>query len=192
MRKTLPVLALIVLAAAFGAAGASASELGNLDYNSYDGALSGGGQYQHFGSGVGYPGELGADYFHRYIPARDWGRYGYGTGHLGEGYGPYIFPDLEGGLPPGMFDPLAGDYYNAPPPKIKVDNGVIKVGMPDNIPGVKCVTVTVLAFNGAELCSQTRKCPPYKFNLPVLDGAKNVRVRIDYINQRLSATSYPL
>ncbi|MHB9037561.1 MAG: hypothetical protein ACYC64_12915 [Armatimonadota bacterium] len=192
MKTAFPVLTLIIALASAGVVMAGNSQIGNLGYNSYEGALSGGGQTQHFGSGVGYPTQLGADYFHRYIPSGQWGKYGYGTGHLGQGYGPYVFPDLKKGPPPGMFDPLPGEYDNAPPPKIKVSRGTIRVGLPGNIPGVRCVTVTVLAFNGAELCSQTLSCAPYAFNLPVLDGAKNLRVRIDYVNNGLSATSYPL
>lgn len=192
MKYAFPVLTLIIIPALAGVVMAEDCNLGNLGYNSYDGALSGGGQTQRFGSGVGYPAEIGADYFHRYIPSDQWGMYGYGTGHLGKGYGPYIYPDLKNGPPPGMFDPLPSEYDNAPPPKIKVSKGHIYVGMPNNIPGVRCVTVTVLAFNGAELCSQSRECAPYKFDLPVLDGAKNLRVRIDYINNGLSATAYPL
>ncbi|MEN6415869.1 MAG: hypothetical protein ABFD49_04980 [Armatimonadota bacterium] len=192
MRTTFPVLTLIIALAAAGAVCADDSRIGNLGYNSYESGISGGGQTQRFGSGVGYPTQLGADYYHRYIPASKWGRFGFGTGHMGQGYGPYVFPDLKNGPPPGMFDPLPGEYQEAPPPKIKVKSGVIQVGLPGNIPGVRCVTVTVLAFNGAELCSQTLSCAPYAFNLPILDGAKRIRVRIDYINNGLSATAYPL
>lgn len=163
-----------------------------MGYNSYESGLSSGYGLKHnFGPGVGYPSETG-DYFHRYIPPEDWGKYGYGTGHLGMGYGPYIYPRGDGPSPPGLFDPLPEYYRDAPPPSIKVKHGVITVGVPSYIPGIRSVTVTVLAFNGAELATQCISQPPYKFTFPVLDGSKNVRVRIDYINNGLSATAYPL
>ena len=165
---------------------------GNLGYNAYEGALSGGaGLTKWFGPGGGYPTNTG-DFFHRYIPPEQWGRFGYGTGHLGEGWGPYVFSRDTGSSPPGLFDPLPGTFKGAPPPSIKVKRGRIGVAVRDDLPGVQCVTITILAFNGAELATQSRKCPPFKFNFPVLDGCKNVRVRIDYIDKGLSATSYPL
>lgn len=167
--------------------------IGNLGYNSYESSVSKGtGMHNYFGPGVGYPAEVGGDFMRRYVPADQWGQMGYGTGHIGEGWGPYVFGNREGPSPPGMFDPLPGAYREAPPPVIRVKNGRIFVGMPSDIPGIKCVTVTILAFNGAELCAQTISSPPYKFDMPVLDGVKNVRVRIDYCDSGLSATSYPL
>ena len=50
----------------------------------------------------------------------------------------------------------------------------------------------MVAFNNAELAVMRINQPPYVFNFPVMDGVKNVRVRIDYVNKGLSATSYPL
>lgn len=193
------VLTLIVLLAAI----AAGAETGNLGYNSYEGYMSGGrGLKPYFGPGVGYPSGGGdsfgspygvsGDYMRKYVPPEAWGSMGYGTGHLGQGWGPYIWGNREGPSPPGMFDPLPQPYLQAPPPKIKVKNGHVLVGLPGNIPGIKCVTVTILAFNGAELCSQSKQSPPFTFDLPVMDGIKNVRVRIDYVNAGLSATSYPL
>jgi hypothetical protein len=184
----LTLIALLAITAAGDDCG-----IGNLGYNSYEGALSkGAGLNKYFGPGVGYPAEVGGDFMRRYVPSGEWGQFGYGTGHLGEGWGPYVYGNRSGGSPRGLFDPLPQPYLDAPPPTIKIKHGRILVGMPGDIPGIKCVTVTVLAFNGAELCSQTRDCPPYKFDLPVTDGVKNVRVRIDYANDGLSATSYPL
>ncbi|MGI6295394.1 MAG: hypothetical protein ACOX3G_04840 [Armatimonadota bacterium] len=184
-------------------AAAASEPIGNLGYNSYEGYYSQGrGLNRYFGPGVGYPSGYGssvgspygagADFFHRYIPPEKWGSMGYGTGHLGEGWGPYIFPKNEGPPPPGLFDPLPGAYRDAPPPAIKVKDGRILVAMPGDIPGITCVTVTILAYNGAELATQSLNCPPYKFDLPVMDGVKTVRVRIDYQDQGLSATAYPL
>lgn len=188
------VLTFIALAGLYisSAADETQSQPGNLGYNSYEGYLSqGAGLKSYFGPGVGYPAETG-DYFRRYIAPREWGRYGYGTGHLGEGYGPYIFGRRDGTQPPGLFDPLPGAYRDAPPPRIKIKNGQILVSLPDGIPGILSVTVTMVAFNNAELATQTITQPPFKFKFPVLDGVKNVRVRIDYVNNGLSATSYPL
>jgi len=177
---------------ALGAAAADAP-IGNLGYNSYEGYLSRGkGLNKYFGPGVGYPAEVGGDYMRRYVPSDQWGTMGYGTGHLGEGWGPYIYSNRSGSSPPGLFDPLPGAYREAPPPSIKVKRGRILVGLPKNIPGIKCVTVTILAFNNAELACQTVSSPPFQFNFPVMDGVKNVRVRIDYCNEGLSATAYSL
>jgi hypothetical protein len=64
--------------------------------------------------------------------------------------------------------------------------------MRGDIPGIRCVTVTLVAFNNADLACQTLDKPPYAFVFPVPDGVKNVRVRIDYDNNGLSATSYSL
>ena len=186
------VLTIIVSAIACGAAISDTSQAGNLGYNSYEGYLSGGhGLNKNFGPGVGYPAETG-DYMRRYVPSGEWGTYGYGTGHMGEGYGPYIYSRRSGGSPPGLFDPLPGAYRDAPPPTIKIKRGTINVALPSNIPGIQCVTVTMVAFNNAELAVQSISEPPYQFAFPVMDGVKNVRVRIDYINNGLSATSYPL
>lgn len=186
------VLTLIVSAIVCSAAISQSSQVGNQGYNSYEGYLSGGqGLNKNFGPGVGYPAETG-DYFRRYIPSGEWGKYGYGTGHLGEGYGPYIYSRRSGSSPPGLFDPLPGAYRDAPPPSIKVGRGTINVAIPSNIPGIQCVTVTMVAFNNADLAVQTISTPPYQFTFPVMDGVKNVRVRIDYVNNGLSATSYPL
>jgi len=201
-KSGIAVLTVIATLLIFGVQTADCERTGNLGYNSYEGYLSGGAGLNHyFGSGPGYPmpdnkyglySNAGGDYFRRYIPPEQWGRFGYGTGHLGTGYGPYIFSPQEGGPPPGMFDPLPGSYMAAPPPSIKVKRGCINVSLPGDIPGIKCVTVTVLAFNNAELATQTISCPPYKFTFPVMDGCKNVRVKIDYVNAGLSATAYPL
>ncbi len=192
MIARMSVLTLIIAVALACGVAAADQQVGNLGYNSYEGYLTGGmGLHKWFGPGVGYPAESG-DSFRRYVPPEDWGRFGYGTGHLGEGWGPYIFAPDEGPSPPGLFDPLPGAYASAPPPSIKIKHGRIRVGLPSNLPGVKCVTVTILAWNNAELATQSRTCAPFEFDFPVLDGCKNVRVRIDYVNDGLSATAYPL
>ncbi|MCX6344650.1 MAG: hypothetical protein NT018_06215 [Armatimonadetes bacterium] len=200
MKYTATVLALLILTAV-SADGSVMCGPGNLGYNSYNGYLTrGAGLKNYFGPGVGYgvpSGTFGdyqnaGDYFRRYVPPGQWGRFGYGTGHLGQGYGPYIFGRQNGPPPPGMNDPLPGAYEDAPAPKIKVGRGLISVSLPRNLPGVRCVTVTILAFNGAELTAATLQQPPWLFTIPVMDGCKNVRVRIDYVNSGLSATSYPL
>ena len=193
MALRLFLIALVTAAFATSALAQCAPQVGNLGYNSYEGYLTkGAGLQKYFGPGVGYPADVGGDYFYRYMPPREWGRWGYGTGHLGEGYGPLIFPRRDGPSPLGMFDPLPGPLQDAPPPKVKVGGGQIRVAMPGNIPGVKSVTVTIVAFNNADLATMTCSNPPYVFTFPVMDGVKNVRVRIDYANCGLSATSYPL
>lgn len=200
MRNILAVLTFSLIAVVLGAP-AVLAQPGNLGYNSYEGYISGGhGLSSHFGPGVGYGTPSGAfgnyqnagDYFRRYMPPGQWGTYGYGTGHLGQGYGPYVFSRRDGSSTPGMFDPLRSPYFDAGPPKIKVGRGQINVSLPNNLPGVQQVTITLLAFNGAELCTICLQKPPWNLSLPVMDGGKNVRVRIDYCNQGLSATSYPL
>jgi hypothetical protein len=192
---TLRTLTLLIAVGAMGvgAAAADNTPVGNLGYNSYEGYLSKGAPLEkYFGPGVGYPTDVGGDYFRRYYSPNQWNRYGYGTGHIGEGYGPLIFPDRNKPTPPGMFDPLPPAYRDAPPPRIKISNGRIKVMLPRNIPGIRCVTVTMVAYNNADLCVQTLKCEPFAFDFPVMDGVKNVRVRIDYEGAGMSATSYPL
>lgn len=192
MKSVITLIVLAVFSVASAAAFAENGQTGNLGYNSYEGYVSGGtGLNKNFGPGVGYPTD-GGDYGRRYIHPQEWGKYSYGTGHLGEGYGPYIFSPREGSSAPGMFDPLPGAYREAPPPSIKVKRGCIRVKLPSDIPGIARVTVTIVAFNNAELASKCLECPPYDFAFPVMDGCKNVRVRIDYINEGLSATSYPL
>jgi hypothetical protein len=197
------VLTLSTILALGVAALAANAPIGNLGYNSYEGYYSQGhGLNKYFGPGVGYPSGNGdsigspygasGDFMRRYVPSEQWGSMGYGTGHLGEGWGPYIFSNRSGSSPPGMFDPLPGAYREAPPPAIKVKHGRILVGLPKDIPGIKCVTVTILAFNGAELACLTATSPPYQFDFPVMDGVKNVRVRIDYCEGGLSATAYTL
>lgn len=178
---------------ALGAAAVADQPIGNLGYNSYNGYVSqGSGMPKYFGPGVGYPAEVGGDFMRRYIPSEKWGQFGYGTGHLGEGWGPYVFGNREGSSPPGLFDPLPEAYDTAVPPSISIKHGRVLVGLRNDIPGIKCVTITMLAFNGAELATQSVSKPPYQFDFPVLDGVKNVRVRIDYCNEGLSATSYPI
>lgn len=192
MVQRVSVLTLAITALALSAAVASDAQVGNLGYNSFEGYLSGGyGLHSYFGPGVGYPANTG-DYFRRYVPSGDWGIYGYGTGHLGEGWGPYIYGNRHGTSPPGLFDPLPGAYRDAPPPAIKIKHGHVYVTVPESIPGIRCVTVTMVAFNNADLACQTISTPPYQFDFPILDGLKNVRVRIDYCDSGLSATSYPI
>lgn len=187
--SVLTLISVLVL----GAAAVADQPIGNLGYNSYNGYVSqGSGMPKYFGPGVGYPAEVGGDFMRRYIPSGKWGQFGYGTGHLGEGWGPYVFGNREGSSPPGLFDPLPEAYDTAVPPLIRIKNGRVFVGLRNDIPGIKCVTITMLAFNGAELATQSVSKPPYQFDFPVLDGVKNVRVRIDYCNDGLSATSYPI
>ncbi len=187
------VLTLIGILGLVAAAVAQQQPIGNLGYNSYNSALSkGSGLPKYFGPGVGYPTPGGGDAFRRYIPSDKWGQFGYGTGHLNSGWGPYVFGNREGSSPPGLFDPLPEAYETAIPPKITVKHGRVLVGIPSYIPGIKCVTITMLAWNGAELATQSVSSPPYQFDFPVLDGVKNVRVVIEYCDSGLSATAYPI
>lgn len=186
------VLTLIGVLALVAAASAQ-QPIGNLGYNSYNGAISkGSGLPKYFGPGVGYPTPGGGDAFRRYIPSEKWGQFGYGTGHLNSGWGPYIFGNREGSSGPGLFDPLPEAYDTAIPPTIKIKHGRVYVGVPSYIPGIRCVTVTMVAWNNADLATQTLNQPPFQFDFPVMDGLKNVRVQIDYCNNGLSATSYTL
>lgn len=186
------VLTLISILA-LGAAAVADQPIGNLGYNSYNGFVSqGSGLPKYFGPGVGYPAQVGGDFMRRYIPSEKWGQFGYGTGHLGDGWGPYVFGNREGSSPPGLFDPLPEAYDTAIPPAISIKHGRVFVALRNDIPGIRCVTITMLAFNGAELATQSVSKPPYQFDFPVLDGVKNVRVQIDYCNEGLSATSYPI
>lgn len=191
---TLRILVVLAAISAIGLSAAAASNTspGNLGYNSYEGYLTKGGpQQKFFGPGVGYPTDAGGNYFRRYYPPNQWGTYGYGTGHMGQGYGPMVFPDKDRNTS-GMFDPLPPAYQDSPPPRIKISGGHIKVMLPRNIPGIRCVTVTMVAYNNADLCQKTLQAEPFAFDFPVMDGVKNVRVRIDYDGAGMSSTSYPL
>ena len=110
---------------------------------------------------------------------------------MGDGYGPYIYGG-QGQLHPECSIRCREAYQSAPPPLIKIKHGNIHVAMSGDIPGIRCVTVTIVAFNNAELATMSLSRPPFVFNFPVMDGCKNVRVSIDYVNNGLSATSYPL
>lgn len=167
-------------------------------YNNY--MANGVGQGNYFGPGVGYSTPSGAfgdywnagDYFRRYVPREQWGIFGNGTGHLGQGYGPYIFSPRDGPPPPGLNDPLPGTFAGPPVPKFKASRGQLYVTLPGNLEGVRQVSATIVAFNGAELCTVCVQQPPWTLHLPILDGSKTVRVRVDYADNGLSATSYPL
>lgn len=186
------ILAIAVAAISVSVVAAGNAPVGNLGYNSYEGYLTKGApQVRYWGPGVGYPTQAGGDYFRRYYSPNQWNKYGFGTGHMGEGYGPLVFPD-ENRSTAGMFDPLPGSYRDAPPPTIKIRGGRIRVMLPRGIPGIRCVTVTMVAYNNADLAVKTINCEPFAFDFPVLDGVKNVRVRIDYEGAQMSATSYPL
>ncbi len=192
--KILRVLAitLFIILAISGLEASDCQQTGNLGYNSYEGFISNGrGLNRYFGPGVGY--DTGPNtYFPRYFTPQEWGRFGYGTGHLGMGWGPYVFGNQNGQSQPGMFDPPMEAYKAAPPPVIRLRRGEVRVGLPDRLPGVKCITVTLLAYNGAELSTQVLTCPPFKFCFPVMDECTSVRVRIDYNDNGFSSTAYPL
>jgi hypothetical protein len=54
-------------------------------------SIAGSGEPKHyFGPGPGYP-DLGDKYFYNHHPPEEWGTYGYGTGHMSLGYGPYVY-----------------------------------------------------------------------------------------------------
>lgn len=200
MRRKVWVLTYILCAVAIAAIwtiGRTAA-FGDANYDAY--LSNGAGNPNYFGPGVGYgapSGQFGnyenqGDYFRRYVPPGQWGNLGNGTGHLGEGYGPYIYSPRNGPPPPGINDPLPGTFSGPPPPRIKVAGNMVKVCLPKNMQGVRQVTVTLVAFNGADLVEGCIQHPPWIIALPVMDGIKTVRIRVDYCNNGLSATSYPL
>ncbi len=133
---------------------------------------------RYFGPGPGYPDNPGSKYFYRYYPPDQWQKYGYGTGHMGVGYGPYIY----GGQRPS---PGARDAAIYGPsliiPKFKmVGNSQVMISAPGV--GVTGLTVNVLSFGGAVLQTGYVNASPFEIVANIPDGATVLQIRVDTVS----------
>ena len=129
---------------------------------------------RYFGPGPGYPDYGSATYFYKQYPPEKWNVYGYGTGHAGMGYGPYIYggrrtePTLE--ERPDLAMPMVK-------PKVKwIGGNEVRVAIPASPSSITQLKVDVLAFNGAVLESGTVVSAPYEIIAHLPEGATSIRV----------------
>jgi len=147
-------------------------------------------QPRYFGPGPGYPDYGSAKYFYNYYPAENWEVYGYGTGHMGMGYGPYIYGGRR--TQPTLVDrpDLSMPVLK---PKLKwIGGNEVKVTAPKRPESVRQLTVDVLAFNGAVLETGTVATPPFEIIARLPEGATSIRVYMDLTDQGFSAVVYPI
>mgnify|MGYP005851643679 CR=1 FL=1 len=149
---------------------------------------------RYFGPGPGYPDYASSEYFFgfgsekyflRQYPEERWGVYGYGTGHMGMGYGPYIYggrtdkqtwedrPDLA---MPGIRPKLTWTGGSAI--KIKVPNCVLST------------TIEIVAFNGAILYSEVITGRGTTVFIP--EGSTSIRLCMCLPGNGFSAQSFPI
>ncbi|MEN6520975.1 MAG: hypothetical protein ABFD46_07480 [Armatimonadota bacterium] len=145
---------------------------------------------RYFGPGPGYPDYGSARYFYNYYPSQSWEVYGYGTGHMGMGYGPYIYGGQRGQQTlldrPDLAMPMVK-------PRVKwIGGNEVKVAAPSRPGTVVQLTVDVLAFNGDVLETGTVTSPPYEIIARVPEGATSIRVHISLADQGFSAVVYPI
>lgn len=142
---------------------------------------------RYFGPGVGYP-DLGSKYFYRYYPPDQWGKYGYGTGHMGLGYGPYIYGGKR--VPPAVRDRAEFGFRSVTASFKRVGANQVRVSAP-NAGYVTGLTVNVLSYSGDVLETGRVTVPPFDIIAHLPDGANSVQVRIDLVNG-YSAAGYSL
>lgn len=141
---------------------------------------------RYFGPGPGYP-DLGDKYFYRYYPPSDWGQYGYGTGHMGVGYGPYIYGKYR--LDRSAAELRALAPYPVQPKMKRIGYDQVRVYMPEN-PRVVSMTVNVVA-DAAVIETGTVSAPPYEIIAHVPAGADVIQVQVNLVDG-ISAVGYPL
>lgn len=145
---------------------------------------------RYFGPGPGYPDYGSARYFYNYYPSESWEVYGYGTGHMGMGYGPYIYGGQRTQQTlvdrPDLSMPMVK-------PRVKwIGGNEVKIAAPSRPGTVVQLTVDVLAFNGDVLETGTVIGPPYEIIARVPEGATSIRVHIALSDQGFSAVVYPI
>jgi hypothetical protein len=142
--------------------------------------------HNYFGPGPGYP-DLGSKYFYRYYPPDQWQTYGYGTGHMGVGYGPYMY---AGERPsPAERDALAYGPPLVRPQFKRVGNGQVSISVPGE--GITRLTVNVLSASGAVLETGCVNTAPFEIVANLPDGTNSVQVRVDTVDG-FRAIGYPL
>lgn len=146
-------------------------------------------QKHYFGPNVGYPDAPNAKYFYSYYPPDKWDKYGYGTGDMGQGYGPYVYGGKKSA--PTM---LERNDFGMPllRPKLKFLGGnsvlVTPPARPDLVQGM---IVDVVAFNGAVLETGTvTGNQEIIANLP--EGSASIRVYVELANNGFSAQVFPI
>jgi hypothetical protein len=154
--------------------------------------------HRYFGRGPGYLdpardfmsyGDPGAKYFRSSYPESRWGKYGYGTGHLGQGYGPYIF----GGRSTSK---LVEDRPDHGMPMLRpslnwIGGNEVRVTAPWSPSQVKTLHVEVVNFVGAVLETGTVSDPPYEIIARLPEGATQIRVSTE-LSDGLSAASFSI
>lgn len=144
----------------------------------------------YFGSGTGYKDFGSSKYFYSQYPPEKWDAYGYGTGHMGMGYGPYIY----GGRGIDR-TALERSDYGIPTivPKLKWMGGTqVRVRIPVDPLAVVKMRVDVLAFNGAVLETAADAVAPFEIVTDLPQGSATVRVHVDLADSGFSATAFPI
>ncbi|MBI2842901.1 MAG: hypothetical protein HYX78_05830 [Armatimonadetes bacterium] len=144
---------------------------------------------RYFGPGVGYKDFGSSKYFRTYYPPEKWEKYGYGTGHMGMGYGPYIYSGPRTERPvfdrPDFATPLVK-------PRLKwIGGNQVRVITPSSAGNIQQLQVDVLAFNGAVLHTGTAVRAPYEIVALLPEGAASIRVRINLVDG-FSAVVFPI
>lgn len=151
----------------------------------------------YFGPGPGYPdygqnnvfGSGGDKYFYSYYPPEQWGRYGYGTGDAGLGYGPYIY---GGRTVPQLAQDRPNFGLPVMNPKLKwIGGNQVRITVPPGPGVVTQLRVEVLAWNGGVIESGIIDCPPYEIIARLPEGATNIRVTMG-LADGYSTTVVPL
>ncbi|HOM71019.1 MAG TPA: hypothetical protein PLU88_09345 [Armatimonadota bacterium] len=152
--------------------------------------MAGGGEPpRYFGYTSGYPDFGSAEYFREYYPADKWEVYGYGTGHLGMGYGPYIYGGYERNWSAEERPELSMPMLK---PKVKwIGGNEVKVTAPKRPDAIEQVTVDILAFNGAVIATGTVTTPPFQIIAQLPEGATSIRVYMD-LRDGFSSVVFPI
>ncbi len=144
---------------------------------------------RYFGIGSGYPDYGSASYFLRTYPEDKWSVYGYGTGFMGMGYGPYIY---GGRNTERTLQEEPGLAYRPVTPKLKwIGGNQVQVNVPAPAGAIKQIQVDVLAFNGAVLETGTVVNPPFVIIAQLPEGAASIRVYTSTMDG-FSSVVYPI
>jgi hypothetical protein len=149
---------------------------------------------RYFGPGPGYPDYASSQYFFgfgsekyflRQYPEEQWGIYGYGTGHMGMGYGPYIYGGRNERRTWEDRPDLAMPVIR---PKLRwLGGNAVSVKVPSC---VLSTTIEVIAFNGAVLTSEIITTRGTTIYLP--EGATSVRLCMCLPCNGFSAQSFSI
>lgn len=144
----------------------------------------------YFGPNVGYKDFGSSKYFYKQYPVEKWDIYGYGTGHMGMGYGPYVYGGRKSA--PTV---LELPDYGMPTikPNLKwIGGNQVRVTTRPGPAAITGLTVDVLAYNGSVLETATAVAAPFEIIANLPDGAASIRVYMDLANNGFSATVFPI